>query len=395
MGKGMFMKVGSLIVLIAFVLGGFRILSPEAAPSNYKFDFGNRGVEKGYIGVGASDQYDQKKRYGFNEPKNMMNVPASGTGALSDAVEFLKVGTKSTNTFNVDLPNGLYKVTITLGDTMRASVAAEGVYQIINMKGNHATDSFVVPITDGQLNLLITEGKPGTHFTLSSLEIDKFSHYPVMPRTIWIGGDSTTCNYYPLNSSVQAGWGQMLPKFVNLDTFQVRDMASGGQIARGFLYDGQMEAILTYIKPGDYFLLEMGINDTAAKNTTTEAQFYDYMKRMVESVKSKGATPVLVTPQGRATDFNAEGVHSSVDRWYRHTTVSLAHEENIPLVDLNVLSSAYFTSIGAEATLKLYMTGDTLHPNRAGATDLARIVAAELKHQELDGFTQEIKPEKN
>ena len=229
----------------------------------------------------------------------------------------------------------------------------------------------------------MTEGKAGAAFTLSALEIDKVSGHPDMDPTIWVGGDSTVANYYPLETSVQGGWGQMLPKFVDADSFDVRNMASGGQIARGFRNDGQLEAILQYIKPGDYFLLEMGINDTAAKNSTTEEQFKEIMRDMVRQVRATGATPVLVTPQGRATDFNADGVHSSVNRWYRHSTIALAQEEGVPLVDLNVLSSSYFTSIGPEATLALYMKGDALHPNRAGATELARLVAEDLQRQGL------------
>ncbi|WP_258881743.1 rhamnogalacturonan acetylesterase [Paenibacillus sp. sptzw28] len=363
-------------------------LYAETSPSDdLRFDFGGGSVEPGYIGVSAAEGYSQNTGYGFNTPENMRNVAASGLGEASDAVQFLAFGTKSTNTFNVDLPNGLYEVKVTLGNTARASVAAEGVYQIINMTGNSAKDKFQIPITDGQLNILVTEGKVGTAFTLSALKIRKLSDVPVTNRTIYIGGDSTVCNYYPLDSSAQAGWGQIFKDFVNGQTFQVRNMASGGQIARGFRNDGQLEAILKYIKPGDYFILQLGINDTNPKNTTTEAEFKEIMRDMVQQVKAKGATVVLSTPQGRATDFNAEGIHTSVNRWYRHSTVALAQEENVPLVDLNVLSSAYFTSIGREATIALYMPGDSLHPNRAGATELARIVAAELQRQGLDGFS--------
>lgn len=86
-------------------------------------------------------------------------MAASGTGVKSDAVQFLAYGTKSNNTFNVDLPNGLYEVKVTLGNTARASVAAEGVFQVINMTGDGAEDTFQIPVTDGQLNLLVTEGK--------------------------------------------------------------------------------------------------------------------------------------------------------------------------------------------------------------------------------------------
>jgi hypothetical protein len=199
-------------------------------------------VEKGYVGVSATEKYDEKKRYGFNTPEDMINVPASGSGVASDAVQFLEYGTKSDNTFNVDLPNGLYEVKVTLGDAFRVSVAAEEVYQVINMTGNNATDSFQIPITDGQLNLLITEGKAGTNFTLSTLEVNKLSRHPETKRTIYIGGDSTVANYYPLDSSIQAGWGQLFPQFVDSEIFQVRNMASGGQIARGFKDDGRVRS---------------------------------------------------------------------------------------------------------------------------------------------------------
>ena len=363
---------------------GLTLAAPEASaePSNYRFDFGNGPVEDGYTGVSAKDAYSPDTRYGFNTPEHMADVPAKGTGAGSDAVRFLQFGTKSTNTFNVDLKEGLYKVTVTLGDTSRASIAAEGVFQEMNLTGNGATASFELPVLDGQLNLLVTEGKVGTAFTLSALEIEKVSRHPEMDPTIWVGGDSTVASYYPLESSVQGGWGQMLPQYVDPEEFDVRNMATGGQIARGFRNDGQLEAILQYIKPGDLFLLEMGINDTAAKNATTEAEFKEIMWDMVRQVAATGATPVLVTPQGRATDF-VDGVHTSVNRWYRNSTVALAQEEGVHLVDLNVLASAYFTEIGPEATLALFMAGDTLHPNRAGATELARLVVEDLARQGL------------
>lgn len=358
----------------------------QAAANEYKFDFGAGSVENGYTGVSATEAYNSAKGYGFNTPANMRNVSASGTGVANDAVQFVTFGTKSTNTFNVDLSNGLYEVKVVLGNTARSSVAAEGVYQIINMTGNGATDQFQIPVTDGQLNLLVTEGKEGTAFTLSALEIRKISNQTVTNRTIYIGGDSTVCNYYPLSSSVQGGWGQLFPSYVNTSTFQVRNMASSGQFARGFRDDGQMEAILKYIKPGDYFILQLGINDTNAKNNTTEAEFKEIMRDMVRQAKNKGATVILSTPQGRATDFNSANVHTAENRWYNASTRALAQEEGVTLVELNKLSSAYFTSIGPAATLALYMTGDTLHPNRDGAAQLARIVAADLRRQGLNGF---------
>lgn len=370
-----------LIAVFAFsiLFSSVAKLNVQAATTLYKFDFGGGAVEYGYTSVSASTAYNRSLGYGFNTPGNMKNVSASGGGSLlSDAVQFLTYGVKNSNTFNVDLPNGLYEIKVTLGNTSRASVAAEGVFQIINMTGNNAKDSFQIPITDGQLNLIVTEGKAGTAFTLSALEIIKLSDNPVMNRTLWIGGDSTVCNYYPLDTSEQAGWGQLMPKFVNSSLFQVRNMAASGQCARGFRDDGQFEAIMKYIKPGDVFILEFGINDTNKKNNTTEAQFKEIMTDMVQKVKAKGATMVLLAPQGRATDFNGN-THSALNRWYRNATIAVSKEQNVRLCDLNVLSSQYFTSIGSNATLQLFMSGDSLHPNRAGATELARLVYNDLK----------------
>lgn len=383
-------KKGLTGMLLAALLCGAPGLGLDApafaATGKYKFDFGGGAIEAGYTGVSASLPYDKARGYGFRTPGNMRNVSASGIGVASDAVQFLTTGTKSENTFDVDLPSGLYEVSVTLGNTSRSSIAAEGVYQVINMTGNGVRDHFQIPVTDGQLNLLVTEGKEGAAFTLSALEIKQLSGNPVTNRTIYIGGDSTVCNYYPLGSSVQAGWGQLLPEFVNRNTFQIRNMASGGQTARGFHQDGQLETIVKYIKAGDYFILQLGINDTNPKHNESEAEFKDWMRDMIRQVKAKGATVILSTPQGRATDFKTNNVHNAEHRWYRSAILALAQEEQTPLVDLNVLSSAYFTSIGKEATLTLYMNGDTLHPNFAGARELARLVAQDLKRQGLSGF---------
>ncbi len=378
--KNKLCKFLSFAILATTLLTSVNCFDVKAA-TDYKFDFGGGAVESGYIGVSANTAYNSSRGYGFNTPANMKDVAASGSGAASDAVQFLTYGIKSTNTFNVDLPKGLYEVEVVLGNTSRSSVAAEGVLQVINMTGNSARDKFQIPITDGQLNILVTEGKAGTAFTLSALTIKKISDNATTNKTIYIGGDSTACNYYPIDSSAQAGWGQMLSKFVDTKEFQVRNMAASGQCARGFRDDGQFEAILKYIKPGDFFLLEFGINDTASKNNTTEEQFKEIMRDMVKQTVAKGATIVLVTPQGRSTDFNTSNVHYAEGRYYRYSTLALATEEKVPLVDLNVLSSKYFTSIGPNATLALFMSGDAVHPNRAGATELARIVDAEIDRQ--------------
>jgi len=389
--KGIISLLSAALALGAMSVGvgdGAETAQAFSTPTAYKFDFGAGPVEPGYIGVGASDLYSPFVGYGFQHPELIANVAASGTGAGSDAVQFLQTGVTSTNTFNVDLQNGLYHVEFTLGDTNRSSVAAEGVYQIMNMTGNGVSDAVLIPVKDGQLNVIVTAGAGGSAYTLSALEITKVSNSHEMPRTIWVGGDSTVANYYPKDSDELVGWGQVLPQFVNLDEFVVRNMATAGQVAQGFLYGGPLDTVLKYIKPGDYFLLEMGIND---EKRYSEEQFASYMRDIVKAVKAKGAAVVLVTPQGRAISWTTQGtnvVHYAEEDFYRHATIALAQEQGVHLVDLNVLSSAYFTQIGPEETTLLYKTGDWLHFNRDGAMVLADLVVKDLKRQQLDGFAE-------
>jgi lysophospholipase L1-like esterase len=377
-----------VIALLSVALGLMSLTSAPAqasTPTVYKFDFGAGPAAAGYVGVSASDAYTAKSGYGFNTPQDMADVPASGTGVGSTAVQFLKYGVSSANTFNVDLSKGLYRVDVMLGDVSRASVAAEGAYQLLNLTGSNAQDSFLIPVTDGQLNLLVTPGKEGTPQTLAGLVITYVSKDTVLPRTVWIGGDSTVANYYPKDADDLVGWGQIMPELVSPETFNVRNMASAGQIAKGFR-DSTLPTIVKYANPGDYFLFEMGINDVKAYSAD---DFTTYMRQIVEAVEATGATVVLVTPQGRSIDWTTKDgalVHYAEDSWYRHSTIALSQEEHVGLVDLNVLSSAYFTSIGPAETDLLYKTGDYLHFNRDGATVLAKLVVQDLERQRMDGF---------
>ncbi|MEN8905483.1 MAG: SGNH/GDSL hydrolase family protein [Clostridiales bacterium] len=378
-------KIFTLILCLVTISSMLFNVSAQSKSrkKEYKFDFGSVSVEKGFVGVNSTDKYTKEKGYGFNSPEYIKDVVAVGTEENNDAIRFLKFGVKSKNTFNVDLPNGLYEIELTLGNTTRSSVAAEEVYQVMNMTGNNCYDKFQIPITDGQLNILVTEGKAGAIFTLSSIKIKKISNIPITKKTIYLCGDSTTCNYYPLETTNQAGWGQMFFKYIKPEKYNIKNMATGGQIARGFKNDGQFESIMKYIKPGDVYMLDLGINDVNAKHNEPVGEFKEHMRDMIVQTKSKGALVILVTPHGRSIDFNENGIHYAEEKWYRNATIELSQEENVSLIDMNVLSSKYFTSIGPTATLDLFK--DNVHFNRDGATKIAEIIAKDMKDKKLLG----------
>ncbi len=345
-------------------------LNADAAGTNYHFDFGGNGAASGYTPVSATDGYDSKKGYGFANTAGVKNVNASGSNALSDAVQF--TDTSWSNTFNVDLQNGLYRVSVTLGNTNRTSVVAEDVLQIINMTGNNAYDSILIPVTDGQLNIMVNNGKEGYPHTLSAIDIEWVSADTQLPPTIWMCGDSTVCNYYPKETSSQAGWGQVLDKFVDTNKWQIRDMAASGQYAKGFIEAGQFAPIQKYGKNGDIYIISIGINDT---NYSNADEYKQAVTDMVKQAKDRGMRVILVKQQGRASDVNRTPLLKG--RWFGTQLDEIGAAENVQVIDLFTAWQNYTTSIGYDATLGLYCDNDDLHPNRAGAMKLAEF-ASEL-----------------
>lgn len=356
-------------------------LDASAASSYWKFDFGNGGTASGYTGVTASTSYSSSRGYGFSSGTSVSDVSAVGSGALSDAVQFKNSTNTGNYTFCADVPNGLYQVTVWLGNTNRTSVAAEGMYQLINLTGNNATDTFQIPITDGQLNICACAGKTGYAFTMSALEIKQISTDTTTNPTIWICGDSTVCNYYPLNSSAQAGWGQMLPSVLGSDSgWQVRNMAASGQYAAGFLNGGQFTAIETYGKEGDVYFISIGINDT---NYSNSEEYYNVVTDMAKRAKAKGMRVILVKQQGR----NGDASRNLTGRWFGGVLDTIGSELGLQVIDLFNLFNNHCKSIGTDATTALYMDGDTLHPNRAGATVLAELIVSQFNAASIEAAT--------
>lgn len=93
----------------------------SAANTYWKFDFGGGGTASGYTGVSASDGYNASRGYGFSSGTSVSNVAASGRDALSDAVQFKNSTPNGNYTFCADVPNGLYQVSVWLGNTTRTT----------------------------------------------------------------------------------------------------------------------------------------------------------------------------------------------------------------------------------------------------------------------------------
>lgn len=342
----------------------------SAANTEWKFDFGNGGVASGYTGVTASTAYSAGTGYGFSAGTSVTDVTASGSGALSDAVQFKNSTATGNYTFCADVPNGLYQVSVWLGNTNRTSVGIENMLQIVNMTGNNAYHTLQVPVTDGQLNICACAGKEGYAFTLSALEIKQISTQTHTNPTIWVCGDSTVCNYYPLDTSVQGGWAQMLPQYIDTTKWQVMNMAASGQYAKGFVNAGQFTVIEKNGQPGDIYVISIGINDT---NYSNAEEYYATVTDMAKRAMAKGMRVILVKQQGRDSDITRSSLLSG--RWFGGQLDQIGAELGLEVVDLFNLWQDHRLTTGDTNPSPLYMNGDDLHPNRKGAMVLAQFMA--------------------
>ena len=116
--------------------------------------------------------------------------------------------------------------------------------------------SFDIAVVDGQLNLEFA----GTAPKLNQLRIAAQSpRAPGSEPTVWITGDSTV-QTYTADYAPQAGWGQMLDRFLS-DDVTVDNRAIGGRSSKNFISQGRLDEVLRLVKPGDYLFVQFGHND--------------------------------------------------------------------------------------------------------------------------------------
>ena len=351
---------------------GMFSTTASAAQANWKFDFGSGGTSSGFTGVDAGTGYDASRGYGFAQTWNVGNVAAGGSGAGSDAVEFKSDDT--TNTFNVDLPKGLYEVKVTVGNAPRCSIKMEGMMQIMNLTRLNATETIQLPVTDGQLNIQAVTGIKNGQRSISAIEITQLNDTGVMNPHVWICGDSTVASYYNQADTAQHGWGQIIGGYLKgtaADGYVVRNMATSGQYAKGFVDGGQFEPIETYGKTGDYYLISIGINDT---NYSNADEYTTVVTSMVQKAKAKGMTVMLVKQQGRHGDYN-RNPHLG-GRWFGGQLDAIGAAENVKVIDLFTAWQDFGFSIGGfDAMTEYYAADDDLHQSLKGSTKLAELMA--------------------
>lgn len=393
------MKQFSLTILIIF--GFLTIGSAKEKPSILRFDFGLGKAKKGWTQVNAMSVYSAEKGFGL--------IPSG----KMEAGDYLS--SKKPFYFAVDLPEGHYKVVLTLGGSPDGSsivVKAESrrlmLENVKTGKGETIQKTIIVDVRTPKINATeqiklkerelkylnwdnkLTLEFNGEHPCVAAIEIKKADELP----TIFLAGNSTVTDQ---ENEPWASWGQMFPRFLKPEIV-VANYAESGETLLAFNREKRLQKILSQMKTGDYLFMEFAHNDQKPGGNHLDAftTYKDELKYYIAEARKKGGKPVLITSTNRRRfDENGKIINTLED--YPEAMRQTAREENIPLIDLNAMSKMFYEALGPENSKKAFVhypantypgqdkpLADDTHFNPYGAYELAKCVAQGIVQNKMD-----------
>lgn len=319
---------------------------------------------------------------------------------------------------SVNVPDGNYRVTVTLGSTKRAAnttLRCESrrlyVENLQTRKGELVTQTFVVnkrntAYFDDKGHEQQVKTKPGEAGKLhwdDRLTFEVNGDAPAITRieitpdhdvpTLYLCGNSTVVDQ---SNEPWASWGQMIPRFLN-DSLCVANYAESGLAVATFIGQNRWAKILSRLKKGDYVLLEFGHNDQKTDDRIGNGAFYAFshqVKQMIDECRQKGATFILCTPTMRRSFEGDKVVNTHKD--YPEAIRGIAQREGITLIDLQQLTGRFYEAMGPEASKRAFVhypantfpdqpkaLADNTHFNPYGAYEIAKMVARGLLESAL------------
>ncbi|MGA2807853.1 MAG: rhamnogalacturonan acetylesterase [Terracidiphilus sp.] len=203
--------------------------------------------------------------------------------------------------------------------------------------------------------------------------------HPAATIRIVLVGDSTV--------AIGGGWGAafcalLAPNMVCIN------LAKNGRSSKSYYDEGLWQNALA--QHPDYILIQFGHNDMPgkgpARETDPDTTYAINMRRYIRQARAAGARPVIVTSLSRRTYKDGTLVQDLAA--YANAARRVAHEENVPVVDLNAASVKLLETMtqeqadGLDAEAHPDAAGnrgpDRTHLNATGATVFARMVADQL-----------------
>jgi len=394
-------KIYPLLALIVCFFLPFKSLASETNSSSQMmngsksqtFHFGTKKSSSKVIGISNSLVYNSNTGYGFDFETAANVKMDSNTFSIEKPTYF-----------SVKLPEGNYKVEVTIGSKEKASnvtIKAESRRLMLNQfsvkKGSQITKTFNVnlrfpqidatskiSLKDRDLSVFNWDDKLTLEFlgvaNIQSIKITPVTTIPV----IYLAGDSTVTDQ---DVEPWASWGQFITNYFD-DKVVVANYAVSGSALSSFKASNRLKKINSLIKPGDYLFIEFAHNDEKLKgpeNTAWES-YSKYLEEYVEMARSKGAFPILVTPTQRRA-FNPDGTLKPTHGDFPDAMRAVAKKMNVPLIDVTQMTTQLYEKWGDGPSRKAFVQypantfpgqlkalEDNTHFNSFGANEIALCV---------------------
>lgn len=234
--------------------------------------------------------------------------------------------------------------------------------------------------------------------TLPTVSVKREAGKPV----VFITGDSTVKNE-DKDKNGMWGWGSQAYTVFDQKKITCVNCAKAGRSTRTYLNEGRWDQVYNSLQPGDFVLIQFGHNDIGPIDTkkmrgtipgTSDSThvyklegsgnyelvytFGWYLKKFIQDVKEKGATPILVslTPRNEWKDGKIERRNDSYGKWYRE----VAKETGCEFVDLHNITADYLDKkCGSKDKAMKYYNRDHTHTSLLGAQTNAKSIAKGLK----------------
>ena len=316
--------------------------------------------------------------------------------------------------FSVKVPDGNYRVTVTLGSKKRAAqtiVRAESRRHytdvVTTKKGQIQTVTFTVnkhePLIDGTASVKLKPRELHYKNWDDALNLQFCGPAPAVQRitiepdsqavTVFLCGNSTVVDQ---EEEPWASWGQMITRWFD-ERVVIANYAESGLSATTFLAQLRLDKIMTQLRQGDYVICEFGHNDEKEKRPGDGA-WYSYsrnLKIFADRVRQKGGHIIFVTPTARRFFNDDHRTLRNTHGDYPEAMRTVARREDIPYIELNGMTRQFYESLGFEGSKRALVhypantfpnqpqaLEDNTHFNPFGAWEVAKMIVMGLKQMD-------------
>lgn len=216
------------------------------------------------------------------------------------------------------------------------------------------------------------------------------------PVTVYIAGDSTAANKNE-DRRPETGWGEMLQQHFDPARVKVVNEAQNGRSTKSFIDEGRWQKIVDALRKGDFVFIQFGHNDEKKDKPTVYASPDDYkanLSRFIRDVRTKSATPVLMTSVSRRKFENDVLVKTHGE--YPDAVKAVGKTENVAVIDMEAKSASVLTRYGKDGSTKLFLqlkpgehvnypkgVEDNTHFSPLGAEEMAKLAVEGIRENKI------------